>query len=169
MRVPSHSSGQHHARCLRPLQANTAGQMPRLQSPLVRRNSTSCGHPLRDLRGARQISTLFSPCRRMKRAQFCKPGSLIIEYQEHREGPSPVFVCWKPSIAQSFTDRSALLKFCAWPASTPTGRELRDWIDLQLSNAPAEGQLDMGKIKETGWGPEAHAEAEPNDQTKTII
>ena len=104
----------------------------------------------------------------MKRAQFFKPGSLIIGYQEHREGPSPVFVCWRPGRSQTFTDRSAMLKFCAWPASTPTGRELRDWIDSQLANAPAEEQLDMTKIKETGWGPEAHAEAEPNDQTRMV-
>ena len=102
----------------------------------------------------------------MKRAQFCIPGSLIIEYQEHREGPSPVFVAWKPSTAQSFTDRSSLLKFCAWPASTPTGKELREWIDQQLSNAPAEGQLDMDKIKAEGFGPEAHDD--PTSNTKMV-
>ena len=103
----------------------------------------------------------------MRRAQFFKPGSLLIEYQEHREGPSPVFVAWRPNTAQSFTDRSVLLKFCAWPASTPTGRELRDWIDLQLAHAPAEAELDMSRIKGEGFGPEAHAE-EPNDATKMI-
>ena len=103
----------------------------------------------------------------MKRAQFFKPGSLMIEYQEHREGPSPVFVAWKPHTAQSFTDRSSLLKFAAWPASTPTGKELRAWVDEQLANAPAEGELDMARIKSEGFGPEAHAE-EPNDNTKMI-
>ena len=72
----------------------------------------------------------------MKRSQFCKPGSLVVEYQEHREGPSPVFVCWKPGTAQSFIDRKALLKFCAWPKSTPTGADLREWLDQ--FNAPAE-------------------------------
>ena len=65
----------------------------------------------------------------MKRAQFFKPGSLLIEYQEHREGPSPIFVAWRPNTAQSFTDRTALLKFAAWPKSTPTGVELREWLD----------------------------------------
>ena len=103
----------------------------------------------------------------MRRAQFFKPGSLMIEYQEHREGPSPVFVCWKPGTAQSFTERSALLKFCAWPASTPTGKELRVWIDLQLANTPTEAELDMGRIKSEGFGPEAHTE-EPNDNTKMV-
>ena len=104
----------------------------------------------------------------MKRAQFYKPGSLMIEYQEHREGPSPVFVCWKPHSSQTFTDRSSLLKFCAWPASTPTGKELRAWVDDQLANAPTEGHLDMAKIKETGWGPEAHEESDPTAGTKMI-
>ena len=103
----------------------------------------------------------------MKRTQFFKPGSLMVEYQEPREGPSPVFVAWKPDTAQSFVDRSSLLKFCAWPASTPTGRELRDWIDAQLVNAPTEGELDMAKIKSEGFGPEAHTE-EPNDSTKMV-
>ena len=31
----------------------------------------------------------------MKRAQFFKPGSILIERQVPREGPSPVFVAWK--------------------------------------------------------------------------
>ena len=101
----------------------------------------------------------------MKRAQFFKPGSLMIEYQEQRA--SPVFVAWKPNTAQSFVDRSSLLKFCAWPASTPTGKELREWIDSQLATAPVDAQLDMARIKSEGFGPEAHTE-EPNDNTKMI-
>ena len=103
----------------------------------------------------------------MKRAQFFKPGSLMVEYQEPREGPTPIFICWKPGTSQTFTDRKALLKFAAWPASTPTGKELREWIDTQLANAPKEAQLDMAKIKSEGFGPEAHAE-EPNENTKMI-
>ena len=67
----------------------------------------------------------------MRREQFCKPGSILIEYQEHREGPSPVFVAWRPNSSQTFTDKKALLKFAAWPRSTPTGIELRNcWQNL---------------------------------------
>ena len=102
----------------------------------------------------------------MKRSQFLKPGSLLIEYQEHRRTVARIRGV-APKTAQSFTDRSSLLKFCAWPASTPTGRELRDWIDLQLANAPTEAELDMGRIKSEGFGPEAHTE-EPNDNTKWL-
>ena len=52
----------------------------------------------------------------MKRAQFFKPGSILIERQVPREGPSPVFIAWKPN-AQSFVDEKALLKFAAYPKS----------------------------------------------------
>ena len=87
----------------------------------------------------------------MRREQFCKPGSILIEYQEHREGPSPVFVAWKPHTAKSFTDTKALLKFCGWPKSTPTGIELRDW--LAKFDTPA--QTEQNK-------------EEPTDHTKMI-
>ena len=30
--------------------------------------------------------------------------------------------------AQTFTDEKALLKFAAYPKSTPTGVELREWL-----------------------------------------
>ena len=52
----------------------------------------------------------------MKRAQFFKPGSILIERQVPREGPSPVFIAWKPHTAQSFVDEKALLKFAAYPS-----------------------------------------------------
>ena len=78
----------------------------------------------------------------MKRAQFCKPGSLIVEYQEHREGPTPVWVAWKPGISQSFTDTKALLKFAAWPKSTPTGVELREWIEAQKCVVVEQSESD---------------------------
>lgn len=65
----------------------------------------------------------------MKSQQFYRPGSLLIERQVHREGPHVVWICWKPNSAMSFTDTKALLAFAGWPKSTPTGQELRAWID----------------------------------------
>ena len=65
----------------------------------------------------------------MRSQQFNRPGSLQIERQIHREGPRIVWVCWKPNSAMSFTDTKALLAFAGWPKSTPTGQELRAWID----------------------------------------
>lgn len=103
----------------------------------------------------------------MKRALFDRPG-LWIERITPREGPSPVWNAWRPNRSQAFTDTKKLLKFAAWPRSTPTGQELREWIKSFEDVAPTEATLDIGKIKETGWGPEAHAEAEPNDNCKMV-
>lgn len=60
--------------------------------------------------------------------RFVKPGSLWVERQLHKEGPSPVFIAWRPDQSQSFTDKKALLRFARWPASTPTGTEFREWL-----------------------------------------
>tara|TARA_A200000159_G_scaffold68719_4_gene63685 strand:- start:2145 stop:2459 length:315 start_codon:yes stop_codon:yes gene_type:complete len=103
----------------------------------------------------------------MKRAQFFKPGSILIERQVQREGPSPVFVAWKPHVSQSFTDEQALLKFAAYPKSTPTGVELREWLRSFDSVAILKSELDVARIEAEGFGPEAHAEV-PNDNTKMI-
>lgn len=103
----------------------------------------------------------------MKRDQFFKPGSIFIERQVPREGPAPVYICWKPHTSQTFTDRKALLKFAAWPKSTPTGTELREWLASFDDVTVKQAKLDAARIKSEGFGPEAHAE-EPNDNTKMI-
>lgn len=103
----------------------------------------------------------------MKRAQFFKPGSIFIERQLQREGPSPVFIAWKPHVSQSFTDEKALLKFAAYPKSTPTGIDLREWLRSFDGVAVEKPELDVARIEAEGFGPEAHAE-EPNDNTKMI-
>ena len=103
----------------------------------------------------------------MKRLQFYIPGSVFIEYQTRTEGPSPVWVCWKPGRSQGFTDTKALLKFAGWPKSTPTGMALREWLaNLPLDIRAAKAEKDAAKLKETSWGPEVHEE--PNNNTRTI-
>lgn len=104
----------------------------------------------------------------MKPARFIAPG-LFVERQLPREGPSPAFVAWKPGLSQAFLDRSSLLQFVAWPAKTPTGDALREWLDsfeqeeLPATKAPA---VDLA----TGFGPECHLdETDPNHNTRTII
>ena len=104
----------------------------------------------------------------MKRIQFYRPGSVFIEYQTRAEGPSPVWVCWKPGTSQGFTDTKALLKFAGWPKSTPTGVALREWLEnLPPDIRAAKGKSEAGNLKEVSWGPEAHEE-EPNENTRTI-
>ena len=104
----------------------------------------------------------------MKRAQFFKPGSVFIERQVPREGPSPVFIAWRPNSSQTFTDEKALLKFAAWPRSTPTGLELREWLRSFDGDTLPEPEHDAAKMKEVSWGPEAH-EPEPNENTKMVV
>ena len=103
----------------------------------------------------------------MKRAQFFKPGSILIERQVPREGPSPVFVAWRPSSSQTFTDEKELLKFAAWPQSTPTGVELREWLRSFDGVAVEKPELDVARIKAEGFGPEAE-ELDPTSQTKMV-
>ena len=104
----------------------------------------------------------------MKRAQFFKPGSILIERQVPREGPSPVFCAWKPHTSQTFTDEKALLKFAAYPKSTPTGVDLREWLRSFDGVAVKKPELDTARIATEGFGPEAHDEPDPTTNTKMI-
>ena len=82
----------------------------------------------------------------MKRAQFFKPGSIFIERQVSRRS-LPVFICWKPETSQTFTDEKALPKFAAWPCSTPTGTELREWLRSFDCIAVEKPELDVARIE----------------------
>ena len=77
----------------------------------------------------------------MKTQLFEVRGALRVEYQEPKEGPSPVYVAWKPGTACTFRERCPLLKFVQWPASTPTGRRFRDWLD-ELQQAPPRASAE---------------------------
>ena len=87
----------------------------------------------------------------MKPAIFHIPGGLRIERQRHKEGPPIVYIAWKPHRSQSFTDTKALLRFAAWPKSTPTGVELREWLE--------SFQVTLDKVEEP----------DPTADTKRII
>tara|TARA_R100001443_G_scaffold109312_1_gene120541 strand:+ start:2791 stop:3060 length:270 start_codon:yes stop_codon:yes gene_type:complete len=89
----------------------------------------------------------------MKRALFARPGLRIERITPH-EGPSPVWNAWKPHRAQAFTDTKNLLRFAAWPKSTPTGIELREWIDSFETNPPKQAEQN---------------EVDPTADTKLII
>ena len=106
----------------------------------------------------------------MKTAQFHVPNALFVERSLRKEGPSPVYVAWKPSTSRLFYDKKNLLKFCAWPKSLPTGQALRDWLDSFDDQLPAPNEQHQDRIVAEGFGPEAHLdESDPNHQTKTVI
>ena len=104
----------------------------------------------------------------MKRIQFYKPGSVFIEYQTRSEGPSPVWVCWKPGRSQGFTDTKALLKFAGWPKSTPTGLALREWLEnLPPDVRATKAKQDAVNLEEVSWGPEAHEDDAEGNSSAT--
>ena len=104
----------------------------------------------------------------MKPEVFFTRGALRVERQTPREGPSPVYVAWKPHTAATFTNEKALLKFAAWPKSTPTGAALRDWLVKFQGATPTEAKLDVARMKAEGFGPEAHDEPDPTTNTKMV-
>lgn len=66
--------------------------------------------------------------------EFIKPGSLSVKRLKVKEGPTPVWIVWRPDVAQGVGGDDAeafsrILKLCRWPASTPTGQALREWLE----------------------------------------
>ena len=104
----------------------------------------------------------------MKSERFAA-GSLFIERTRMREGPPVIYICKSGYTCKSFTDTKQLLAFIKWPASTPTGAAIRDWLASfdKKPQAPAP-ELDMAKIKTEGFGPEAHDPEDPVAGTKMI-
>ena len=78
---------------------------------------------------------------------FYVPNSLMVQKQENKDGPSPVWVVWRPNTSMCVADREAVLRFARWPKSTPTGQELRQWLYADDQEA---------------------ALAEPNDETRMV-
>jgi hypothetical protein len=103
----------------------------------------------------------------MKPDRFEVPGSLLVERSLRKDGPSPVYVAWKPHTSQLFYEKKPLLAFCKWPASTSSGVALRQWLDTFDDVAIPEPESNTARIKAEGFGPEAHEE--PNSQTRTTI
>ena len=79
-------------------------------------------------------------------------GGLWIERRRNKEGPPVTYTIWKPNTSRIFTDVKKAIKFAAYPASTPTGQELREWF----------------KSFESKNVPDPVPKGEPNDQTKMI-
>jgi len=110
--------------------------------------------------------------------RFHVPGALFVERQVDRWGGES-FIAWKPHTSSGFTDHKALLQFIAWPAKTPTGDALREWLkgfDPVADHGPPAHDLQAAsslsdELLATGWGPEAHAldESDPNHLTRPVI
>ena len=75
----------------------------------------------------------------MKTIRFERPGALLIDYYPRAE--PPYWLIWRPNTSCIRHDRKALLKEAKWPPKTPTGDELRAWLDeceaMQQPQPPA--------------------------------
>jgi hypothetical protein len=104
----------------------------------------------------------------VKTAKFTAPGCYIERQWDRWNGAS--FIAWKPHVSMICRDRKALLRFISWPAKTPTGDRIREWLD-SFDQAPEPELRDTSaEIQATGFGPECHLdETDPNHNTRTII
>ena len=64
----------------------------------------------------------------MKPHRFEKGSDLQITYRQPREGPAN-FLVYRPHVSQIALTRQEVLKAARWPAKTPTGDALRQWLD----------------------------------------
>lgn len=111
----------------------------------------------------------------MKPEVFQRP-SVLVERHRLREGPPVHYVCWRPHTSVFCADRLSVIRFFKWPKSTPTGDALREWLDqfveadaaLHAKVGGGGASLDMERIKIEGFGPEAHADEDPQAETKMI-
>lgn len=104
----------------------------------------------------------------MKTDRFTAQGLYILRQWDRWNGAS--FIAWKPHVSRCFKDRRSLLRFIAWPAKTPTGDRIREWLD-SFDQAPEPAPQDTtAELLATGFGPECHLdETDPNHQTRTVI
>jgi hypothetical protein len=69
----------------------------------------------------------------MPRTETFQAATLRIEAQRTDSGW--VYTAWRPHTSRGFTDAASLLRWCGWPAKTPTGDALRQWL-AGLEGAP---------------------------------
>jgi hypothetical protein len=82
----------------------------------------------------------------MKPLRFEKGTDLQITYRQPREGPAN-FLVYRPHVSQIALTRKQVLKAARWPAKTPTGDALRQWLDeieaIASLPSPSEQASDM--------------------------
>jgi hypothetical protein len=101
--------------------------------------------------------------------RFVRPGIWV---ESSRNWNGRHYIAWKPNTSQGFSDRKSLLRWVAWPAKTPTGDELRVWLDELEAASPSAPSAPVGDANvEASFDPLAHGldESDPQHATRTII
>jgi len=108
-----------------------------------------------------------------RREQFRLPGGTPIETCVDWNGRW--FVGYRRGSSMGFTCPVALRKWLGLPLKTPSREAFDAWIaTLEEADAvkakPPSVEQDQQLLKETGWGPETHAdEQDPALTTKMIL
>lgn len=108
-----------------------------------------------------------------KREQFYLPGGVPIETGVDWNGR--YFIGYRKGSSMGFTCPKALRKWLGLPLKTPSREAFDAWIaKLEEADAakakPAPVKQDQSLLKETGWGPEQHADEEdPALSTKMVL
>ena len=95
-------------------------------------------------------------------------GNLCVLYQRMREGTSYFTVYYK-NRSQLVTTVKEMKQILGSAKLLPSSKDLYEWMEQLINKAkPAVDTKLMDKIKKEGFGPEAHQEEEPNDNTKMV-
>ena len=89
----------------------------------------------------------------MKTSEFRRSDALWVQYRRPREGPASYLV-WEPGKSYICMDSKAVLRAVKWPKYTPTGAELRAWMEEVEESTPQEGEVDPAKLNAEGFGPD---------------
>lgn len=104
----------------------------------------------------------------MPRSETFTAASLRIEAQRQDNGWH--FYAWRPGTSQAFANSASLLRWAKWPAKTPTGDALRQWLaELDAITSPPPEPVPHAAAPGS-FDPLAHLDdSDPNHQTRTVI
>lgn len=95
-------------------------------------------------------------------------GGLYVAFQRVREGPNHFDVCYKGS-SRIITSVNEMKKILGSAKFLQSSKELYEWMENLLALSLPKPKVDMDVIRKEGFGPEAHQDEEPNDNTKMIV
>ena len=89
----------------------------------------------------------------MKTTEFRRSDALWIQYRRPREGP-PNYLVYEPGKSFICMTSKDVLKAVKWPKYTPTGAELRAWMDEVEESTPQDVENEPIRLGEAGFGPD---------------
>lgn len=103
----------------------------------------------------------------LKQEYIHNNNGLYIAFQRMREGPHYFSVHYKGS-SRCIRTTKQLKQILGSAKFLQSSKDLYEWMEDLLTKVQPKETLDMKRVKEEGFGPEAH-EQEPNDNTKMVM